>query len=135
PENEYKHLAESTGGGFLNVSLNAESRINPFDLPRAIEGEDPRSILRSAVVNLLGLMGLMLGKLTPEEQAIMDRAIWETYAKKDITEDTEDFATRVPPTMTDLVEVLSSMVGGESLAMRLSRFTEGSFAGIFNQPT
>ncbi len=135
PENEYKHLAESVGGAFLNVSLNSESRINPFDLPKALEGEDPRNILRSAVVNLLGLMALMLGKLSTEEQAIMDKALWETYAKKDITMDTPDFANIIPPTMSDLVEVLSSMVGGDSLATRLSRFTEGTFAGIFNQPT
>src|SRR5690606_30860357 len=112
-----------------------ESRINPFDLPHAIQGEDPRSVLRSAVVNMLGLMNLMLGKLSPEEQAIMDKAIWETYAKKDITMDTTDFGPVVPPTMTDLVEVLGSIVGGENLAVRLSKFTEGTFAGIFNQPT
>src|SRR3989338_2292083 len=135
PENEYKHLAEATGGSFLNISLNSDSRINPFDLPKAVEGEDPRSVLRSAVVNLLGLMGLMLGKLTPEEQAILDRAIWETYAKKDITMETPDFSNIIPPTMMDLVEVLGSMVGGEGLAQRLSRFTEGTFSGIFNQPT
>src|SRR3989344_2749319 len=135
PENEYKHLAESTGGSFLNVSLNSDSRINPFDLPRAVEGEDPRSVLRSAVVNLLSLMSLMLGKMTADEQAIMDKAIWETYAKKDITMDTTDLSGAIPPTMMDLVEVLGSMVGGESLAQRLSRFTEGTFAGIFNQPT
>ena len=135
PENEYKHLAESVGGAFLNVSLNSESRINPFDLPKAIEGEDPHSILRSAVVNILGLMNLMLGKLSTEEQAIMDKAIWETYAKKDITMDSLDFANMAPPTMADLVEVLGSMAGGEGLATRLSRFTEGTFAGIFNQPT
>jgi type IV secretory pathway VirB4 component len=135
PENEYKHLAESVGGAFLDISLNAESRINPFDLPRAIEGEDPRSVLRSAVVNLLGLMNLMLGKLTPDEQAVMDRAIWEAYAKKDITLESESFANADIPTMVDLVEVLGSMVGGEGLAQRLSKYTEGTFAGIFNQPT
>ena len=135
PENEYKHLAESVGGAFLNISLNAESRINPFDLPKAVEGEDPKNILRSAVVNLLGLMNLMLGKLSSDEQAIMDRAIWETYAKKDITMERENFDNIIPPTMADLVEVLNNMQGGESLATRLSRFTEGTFAGIFNQPT
>ena len=135
PENEYKHLAEATGGSFLNISLNSESRINPFDLPKAVEGEDPRSVLRSAVVNLLSLMSLMLGKMTADEQAVMDKALWETYAKRDITMDTPDLSTVTPPTMGDLVEVLNSIVGGEKLAQRLSRFTEGTFAGIFNQPT
>src|SRR5262249_32642720 len=65
PENEYKHLADAVGGAYLNVSLNSNSRINPFDLPVAIEGEQPADVLRSAVVNLLGLFNLMLGKLNP----------------------------------------------------------------------
>jgi conjugal transfer ATP-binding protein TraC len=134
PENEYKHLAEAVGGSFLNISLNSDSRVNPFDLPAAIEGETSEDILRSAVINLLGLMNLMLGKMNPTEEAIMDRAIWETYAKKDITP-ASDFTQLEPPTMQDLVEILSSMVGGESLAQRLTKYTEGTFSGIFNQQT
>jgi conjugal transfer ATP-binding protein TraC len=134
PENEYKHLAGAVGGSFLNISLNSDSRVNPFDLPRAIEGESNEDILRSSVVNLLGLMNLMLGKLDPTEEAIMDRAIWETYAKKDITANA-DFTNVEPPIMQDLVEVLGGMVGGESLAQRLTKYTQGTFSGIFNQPT
>lgn len=134
PENEYRHLSSSVGGSFLNISLNSDSRVNPFDLPGAIEGETNEDILRASVVNLLGLMNLMLGKLDPTEEAIMDRALWETYAKKDITP-TADFTNAEPPTMQDLVEILSGMVGGESLAQRLTKYTEGTFSGIFNQPT
>ena len=134
PENEYRHLSEAVGGTFLNISLNSDSRVNPFDLPKAIEGETGEDILRSAVINMLGLMNLMLGKLNPTEEAIMDRAIWETYAKKDITPAT-DFTHMEPPTMQDLVEILSGMVGGESLAQRLTKYTEGTFSGIFNQQT
>ncbi len=134
PENEYKHLAEAVGGTYLNVSLNSDSRINPFDLPPTIEGEENTDILRSAVVNLLGLFNLMLGKLSPTEEAMMDKAIWQTYAKKDITENS-DFKTAEYPTMNDLVEILQSTVGAESLVQRLTKFTEGTFAGLFNQPT
>jgi type IV secretory pathway VirB4 component len=134
PENEYKHLSEAVGGTFLNISLNSDSRVNPFDLPHAIEGETSEDILRSAVINLLGLMNLMLGKMNPTEEAIMDRAIWETYAKKDITP-ASDFTHLEPPTMQDLVEILTGMVGGESLAQRLTKYTEGTFSGIFNQQT
>ncbi len=134
PENEYQHLSNAVGGSFLNISLNSESRVNPFDLPRAIEGETNEDILRSAVVNLLGLMNLMLGKLNPTEEAIMDRAIWETYAKKDITA-SSDFNNIEAPLMQDLVEILSGMVGGESLAQRLTKYTQGTFSGIFNQPS
>ncbi len=134
PENEYKHLSEAVGGTFLNISLNSDSRVNPFDLPRAIEGETNEDILRSSVINLLGLMNLMLGKMNPTEEALMDRALWETYAKKDITP-ASDFTNIDPPTMQDLVEILTGMVGGESLAQRLTKYTEGTFSGIFNQQT
>lgn len=134
PENEYKHLAEAVGGAYLNISLNSDYRVNPFDLPLAIEGEDNADVLRSAVIALLGLMNLMLGKLSATEEALMDKALWQSYAKKDITE-TSDFRNIEPPTMADLVEILSGMVGAEGLAQRLTKYTEGTFAGIFNQPT
>lgn len=134
PENEYKHLADAVGGTHLSVSLNSNSRINPFDLPVAIEGEDAADVLRSSVVNLLGLFNLMLGKLNPTEEAIMDKALWQTYAKKDITV-ASDLRSVEYPTMNDLTEILSGMVGAETLAQRLAKFTEGTFAGLFNQPT
>jgi conjugal transfer ATP-binding protein TraC len=134
PENEYKHLSSAVGGSFLSISLNSDSRVNPFDLPRAIEGESNEDMLRTAVINLLGLMNLMLGKLDPTEEAIMDRAIWETYAKKDITANS-DFSRIEPPIMEDLVGVLGGMVGGESLSQRLTKYTQGTFSGIFNQQT
>lgn len=134
PENEYQHLAEAVGGTYLNISLNSDFRINPFDLPVSVEGEDPADILRSAVINLLGLMGLILGNIDPTEEALLDKAIWQTYAKKDITE-TTDFRTAEMPIMSDLIEVLTGIVGAESLAQRLEKFTSGTFAGLLNQPT
>lgn len=134
PENEYQHLAEAVGGTYINISLNSDFRINPFDLPIGLEDEDKGDILRSAIINLIGLMGLVLGKLDPTEEAILDKAMWQTYAKKDITE-TSDFATAEMPIMSDLIEILSGMVGGESLAQRLGKFTEGTFAGLLNNQT
>ncbi|MHB8870958.1 MAG: VirB4 family type IV secretion system protein, partial [Candidatus Doudnabacteria bacterium] len=134
PENEYKHLADAVGGTYLNISLNSDSRINPFDLPLPIAGEDNADVLRSAIINLLGLMNLMLGKLTPTEEAIMDKALWQTYASKDITE-TSDFKNITPPTISDLVSILGGMVGAESLSQRLTKYSEGTFSGIFNQRT
>ncbi|MDR3642098.1 MAG: ATP-binding protein [Candidatus Doudnabacteria bacterium] len=135
PENEYQHLAAAVGGTYLSVSLNSPSRINPFDLPVAVEGESNADVLRSSVINLLGLFSLMLGKLNPTEEAIMDKAIWQTYAKKDITSELEDFKNIECPTMNDLMEILNSMVGAESLAQRLTKFTEGTFGGLLNQAT
>jgi len=135
PENEYQHLASAVGGTYLSVSLNSASRINPFDIPVAIEGESNADVLRTAVINLLGLFSLMIGKLNPTEEALMDKAIWQTYAKKDITPDLADFRGMEYPTMNDLVEILNGMVGAENLGQRLTKFTEGTFGGLLNQQT
>jgi conjugal transfer ATP-binding protein TraC len=134
PEQEYKMLADTVGGAYINFSLNSTNRINPFDLPKPLPGENPGDIIRSATIDLIGLINLMLGKMTPTETSVMERAIMEAYAKRDITADV-DFSNLTPPTMSDLVDVLNGIVGGESLAQRLYRYTEGTFAGIFNRQT
>ncbi|HLC44778.1 MAG TPA: ATP-binding protein [Patescibacteria group bacterium] len=134
PESEYKHLAGSVSGVYLNVSLNSDYRVNPFELPKGIEGEKDEDILRSAIVNLLGLMNILLGKMDGNEESIMERALWETYAKKDITPEV-GIGGREMPVMDDLVEILQGIEGGENLASRLYKFTKGTFAGLFNQPT
>jgi len=134
PENEYKFLSDAVGGSFLNVSLNSNNRINPFDLPKSLPGESNADILRSAIIDLMGLMNLMLGKLNPAEEGLMERAINEAYARRDITPNS-DFNNISVPTMGDLVEILNGIVGGESLSQRLYRYTEGTFSGIFNRST
>ena len=134
PEREYDQLAEATGGRSFHISLSSEHHINPFDLPPVKEGEDPRDILRSNIINLVGLFRLMLGGLTPEEDAIIDRAIGETYALKDITGDA-DFTGAQPPLLSDFEQVLSGMEGTESIQERLSKYTKGTWAGFLNQPT
>ena len=134
PEREYEQLAEATGGRSFHISLSSEHHINPFDLPPVKEDEDPRDILRSNIINLVGLFRLMLSGLTPEEDAIVDRAISETYALKDITGDA-DFTGAEPPLLSDFEQVLSGMEGSESLVQRLSKYTHGTWAGFLNQPT
>jgi conjugal transfer ATP-binding protein TraC len=134
PENEYKALSDAVDGSFFKISLSSESHINPFDLPEPREGETPEDVLRSNIINLVGLMRIMLGGLSPEEDAIMDRALAETYAAKDITatSDPKAWATNVP-IMSDLESVLDTMNGAESLVERLRKFTKGTFASFFNQ--
>jgi len=134
PEREYEQLAEATGGRSFHISLSSEHHINPFDLPPVKEGEDPKDILRSNIITLVGLFRIMLGGLSPEEDAIVDRAIGETYALKDITGDA-DFTGAEPPLLSDFEQVLSGMQGSESLVERLSKFTRGTWAGFLNQPT
>lgn len=134
PEREYEYMAEATGGRYFNISLNSEHHINPFDLPIAREDEAPSDILRSNIVHLVGLFRIMLSGLTPEEDAIVDRAITETYALKDITANS-NFANVEPPLLSDFELVLAGMEGSESLVQRLSKYTKGTWAGFLNKPT
>ena len=134
PEREYEFLAEATGGRYFNLSLTSDHHINPFDLPPAREDEATADVLRSNIVNLVGLFRLMLGGLTPEEDAIIDRAITETYALKDITPDA-DFSRAEPPLLSDFELVLAVMEGAENLVQKLSKYTKGTWSGFVNKPT
>ncbi|MBI5742877.1 MAG: DUF87 domain-containing protein, partial [Candidatus Niyogibacteria bacterium] len=134
PEREYEYLAEAVDGKYINISLTSKNHINPFDLPVPREDESSADILRSHVINLIGLFRIMLGGLTPEEDAVLDRAITETYAAHDITIDS-DFSKATPPILSDLELVLASTEGGGSLVQRLQKFTSGSWSGFLNQPT
>ncbi len=135
PENEYKHLCETVGGSFMKIALNSPVHLNPFDLPKKNDDEDPEGALRSNIANLIGLLHLMLGAVTPEEDSILDRGIRETYAIRDITEKTDvsQLTAQSYPTMSDLYAVLQNMDGAESLATRLERYTEGIFGGFLNK--
>ncbi|MBI2175181.1 MAG: DUF87 domain-containing protein [Parcubacteria group bacterium] len=134
PEREYEYLAEVVDGRYINISLASHHHINPFDLPVAREDESPADVLRSNTVNLVGFFRIMLGGLTPEEDAILDRAITETYASRDITPDS-DFSRTTPPILSDLELVLANLEGGGGLAQRLRKYTQGAWAGFINQPT
>lgn len=145
PEMEYNHLSEAVGGTYINVSLASDAKVNPFDLPRAIgEGTRVEDIIRSAVITIKGLLRLMIGvpigesgKLgfTPEEDAILDRALIESYAKKDITPDTLSLADVEPPIMQDFQDVLEGMEGSANIVARLKKYTDGTFSGLLNSPT
>ncbi|MCL4405458.1 MAG: ATP-binding protein [Patescibacteria group bacterium] len=134
PENEYITLADAVGGSVLKISLDSESTINPFDIPVVPEDEEPNDVLKSHVVNLAGLIKLMLGSVTPAEEALIDRALNETYAMRDIAPD-KDFSKARPPLLEDLEAVLNEIEGGKGMAERLYRFTKGSYAGFVNKPT
>ena len=134
PEREYEYLAESVGGRYFDISLTSDHHINPFDLPAPGEDESPSEILRSNIVNLVGLFRVMLGGLTPEEDAIVDQAITETYALKDITGE-EDFSSLEPPLLSDFEMVLSGIEGSDDLLAKLSKYTKGTWSGFINQPS
>lgn len=145
PENEYQKLAEAVGGAYIRLSLNSNTRINPFDLPRVIDSDEADDALRANLVTLHGLFRLMLGgtqvtaggaqvtTLTPIEEADLDQALIDTYARVGITSDPLTHNSP-PPTISDLYDTLLHMGGtGPSLAQRLRKYTTGTFAGIFSQ--
>lgn len=138
PENEYQHLCGAVGGTYIPISLNSSYHINPLDLPKIEPGkDDPEGIFRSHVASIIGLLHLMLGSITPEEDSLLDRAIREAYAVRDITPHSNfSILTREQmPTMSDVQDVLSNMQGAQSLAARLEKYTEGIFSGFLNQHT
>ncbi len=145
PENEYQKLAEAVGGSYIRLSLNSNTRINPFDLPRVIDSDEAEDALRANLVTLHGLFRLMLGgtqvsaagipmsALNPAEEADLDQALIDTYARVGITSDPLTHNSP-PPTISDLYDTLLHMGGsGPQLAQRLRKYTTGTFAGIFSQ--
>ncbi|HRH23787.1 MAG TPA: DUF87 domain-containing protein [Candidatus Magasanikbacteria bacterium] len=135
PEMEYVHLSEAVGGTYINISLASESKVNPFDLPRPVGQQiSTEDVIRSAVITMKGLLRIMFGTLSASEDSILDRAVLEAYAKKDITT-SSDLATIEAPIMQDLLDVLEGMDGADTLALKLRKYTDGTFAGLFNAAT
>ncbi len=133
PEDEYRYLAEAVGGSYIKISLNSPHRINPFDLPKE-KDKTTDQLLRSNISNLLGLFKIMLGAVTPEEDSILEQAIREAYAVRDITPETptEELEERTMPLLSDLHQILRNMEGADDLAVRLEKYTSGIFSGILN---
>ena len=134
PEREYEYLSEVVGGRYFNISLSSDHHINPFDLPIPREDETAEDVLRSNIINLVGLFRLMLGGLNPEEDSLVDRAISETYAMKDITPES-DFSNIEPPLLSDFEMILGGMEGSESVMQRLVKYTKGSWYTFLNRPS
>ena len=145
PENEYQKLSDAVGGSYVRLSLNSDVRINPFDLPKVIDSEDASDALRANLVTLHGLFRLMLGgtqigpngqpisSLSANEEADLDQALIDTYARAGITSDPLTHQS-TPPTIINLYDTLAHMGGsGPQLAQRLRKYATGTFAGIFSQ--
>ncbi len=135
PEDEYKYLSDTVGGTNIKISINSDQHINPFDLPTPKDEESWSDVFNSHILNLSGLIKLLMGgNLTPEEESMLDQALIQTYAIKDIVPET-DFSKLPPPILGDLQNVLEGMTGAERMATRLTKFTTGTFAGFLNNPT
>lgn len=133
PEKEYQKLCKTIGGEYISFSQDGDKKLNPFELPMVSDGEEDE--LRMKIQSLHGLLKIMLGgKVTPQESAVLDRALILTYKEKGITPDFETHKNP-PPLMEDLYKVLQAMAESEahSIAIRLEKFVRGSAAGIFDR--
>ncbi len=133
PEKEYKMLCDAVGGNYISFSATSPDKVNPFDLSGIVtEGENE---LGQKLLSLHTLFKLMLGELSPTEEAILDRALIETYRIKGITTDPDTQLKQEPPVMEDLYKVLRGAEEPEArgMAERLEKYIRGSLAGIFDQ--
>src|SRR3990167_2939330 len=134
PEDEYKGLCDTIGGEYVKFTHNQPAKINPFDLSGVFEeGENELGL---KILSLHSLMRLMLGDLTPTEDALLDKALINTYKLKGITPDPATQA-KEPPLLSDLYNVLLNMAEPQAreMATRLEKFIRGSLSGIFDEPS
>jgi conjugal transfer ATP-binding protein TraC len=134
PEAEYKALADAAGGEFISFSFNSPSKINPFDLSQIYEEGENQLGLK--ILSLHSLFKVIMGQVTPSQEALLDRALVATYRGKGITQDPTT-QKREPPLMEDLYKTLIGMETAEALDLgaRIEKFVRGSFVGIFDKQT
>jgi hypothetical protein len=137
PENEYKDLCEAVGWTYINIATNAQQYINPFDLPPKIEDVEygKWDLLRSQIMTLIWLIQILIWKLTPEEEAILDKALQNTYALRGFSLEDDDYEWKQPPLMEDLMNILNWMAWGEQIWLRLSKYVTWTFWKLFNNYT
>ena len=136
PENEYKALVDKVWGTYINVSVSSHQYINPFDLPPKLEDVEygEWDLLRWKIMELIWLISVLIWWLSPEEEAILDKAIQQTYALKEI-DFTSDPEWKTPPKMEDLLAVLEWTEWGQMLAIKLSKYVTWTFWNLFNNYT
>jgi len=134
PEGEYRILADAVGGQNISFSFGSQSKINPFDLAQVYEKGENNLGLK--ILSLHSLFKVIMGQITPLQEALLDRALVATYKAKGITQDPET-QTKEPPLMEDLYKILIGMETPDALdlAARIEKFVRGSFVGIFDKQT
>ena len=136
PEQEYRYLAEAVGGAYLKIAVASDHRINPFDLPELSAEDSPDAVLRENIIRLTGFVSLMAEGVSAEERSLVDRALWESYALKNISPKVPwQESKQQVPTLQDFYNIIQDMAGGKGVAQRIERYVEGTFEGIFNRPT
>ncbi len=134
PENEYEYLAKAVGGESYKIAVASKDHINPFDLPVIASDETVGEVFRGHILNLIGLIKILLGGLSPMEEVTIDQAITLTYASRNISPETDNKFESMP-ILEDLVNVLNTMEGGANLAAKLYKYTKGTYGQFLNNPT
>jgi type IV secretory pathway VirB4 component len=132
PEGEYEAITKTFGGEYVSFTPSSPIKINPFDLSGLYtEGENELGL---KILSLHALLRIVMGELDATHDAILDRALVETYRQKGITTDPTS-QKKEPPLMEDLYKVLLGMEDNNAndLALRLEKFIKGSLSGLFNQ--
>lgn len=132
PEEEYKNLCQAIGGEYISFDFDSPVKINPFDLSGVYEeGENELGL---KILSLHGFFKVIMGVLTPTEDAILDKALVAAYKAKGITPEPATQKNE-PPLMEDLYKAFLGMEeeAAKGLADRLEKFVKGSLIGIFNQ--
>ncbi len=136
PENEYEALTHTLGGEYIRFKFGSATKLNPFDLAFLANQGEGQSELSQKILSLHGFFRVVMGKLTPTEDALLDRALILTYKQKGITPDPTTHG-KEPPLMEDLYKTLIGMEEtlAKGLADRIEKFVKGSLVGIFDQQT
>ncbi|MFH1896043.1 MAG: ATP-binding protein [bacterium] len=132
PEQEYQRLCESVQGEYIEFSQNSKEKINPFDLSGVFEeGENE---LGTKILSLHTLFKIIFGKITPSAEAVLDKALIQTYKLKGITTEPAT-QNKEPPILEDLYKVLLGQIEPEAreMAVQLEPYIKGSLAGIFSE--
>ncbi len=148
PDGEYVRQAEKLGGTIVRLAAGSEHHVNPFDLvppgcnvETYLENVKRIDRLAEKIQDLHSLLDLMLADhntvLSAREKSLLDRALYEVYRRVGISSNPQTHYHQ-PPLLRDLAEVLKSGVCGQDafdLGLRLSRYIDGSLAGLFAEQT
>jgi conjugal transfer ATP-binding protein TraC len=122
PEREYKALAQSVAGTYINLSLHSQEKINPFDVATTSRG---RSDTAEHSQDLTEVISLLAEGLSPREKAAVDKALIRMYQ---VDRDTKQ------PLLEDLYSELHDL-GQLNLCERLEKYISGSLSNVFNAQT
>lgn len=134
PEREYKQLAASVNGTYIQLSAKSKEKINPFDY--SLNSYTGENNLAEHIQDLTEILGLMVGSFTSEERAVVDKALLQTYKHAGYSMFGKPKKVKHPafPLLKDFYQTLKAM-NQRNLCDRLERFVKGSLRSVFDSQT